>query len=206
MTTTDPRVDAYIEKAQPFAQPILYHLRKLIHKANPEITETIKWGMPSFDYKGPYCSFASFKQHCSFGFWKTSLLKDPKNYLQARSAQGGEAMGNFGRITSLKDLPPDKAIIDLLKQAKKLNDEGVKIAKAKPAAKKPLVIPEELARSLNSNKKAGAFFNSLSPSHQREYAEWISEAKTETTRSKRLETTIEWLGEKKTRHWKYALK
>src|ERR1041385_5014344 len=132
MGTKDRRVDAYIAKSQPFAKPILNHLRKLVHQGCPEVQETIKWGFASFDYKGPFCSMAAFKQHCVFGFWKSSLMKDPDGYLQERSARGGDAMGNFGRLTSLKDLPPDKVIIDLIRQAKKLNDDGVKLpARAK---------------------------------------------------------------------------
>src|SRR5689334_12878262 len=111
---SDPRIDAYIEKAQPFSQPILKKLRQLIHTACPEVTETIKWGMPSFEYKGPMCGFAAFKQHCVFGFWKTKLIDDPKGYMQERSAQGGDAMGNLGRITSVKDLPPDKVLLDFI--------------------------------------------------------------------------------------------
>src|SRR5690242_10997296 len=128
----DKRIDAYIAKAQPFAQPIMKKLRELIHKANPDVEETIKWGMPSFDYKGPYFSFAAFKQHCAAGFWKYKLIKDPKGYLGDNALQGGEAMGNMGRMTSIKDLPPDSAMIDFFKQAKKLNDEGVKQERPKP--------------------------------------------------------------------------
>lgn len=123
MVKKDKRVDVYIEKAKPFAQPILKHLRKLIHQSNPEVEETIKWGMPSFDYKGPFCSMASFKEHAVFGFWKTSLLKDPKGILESRH----DAMGSLGRITSMNDLPNDKVILDFLKQAKKLNDDDVKL-------------------------------------------------------------------------------
>jgi uncharacterized protein YdeI (YjbR/CyaY-like superfamily) len=203
MAKKDKRVDAYIEKAQPFAKPILNHLRKLIHQGNPDVEETIKWGMPSFDYKGPYCSFASFKQHAVFGFWKPKLIKDPKGYLGERANQGGEAMGNLGRITSLKDLPPDKVLIDFIKQAKKLNDDGIKMpAKPKRPAKE-LVIPEELSKALERDKKALKVFEAFSPSHKREYAEWIAEAKTEETREKRLLTAMEWIGEGKGRHWRY---
>src|SRR6185369_7294252 len=136
MMDKDKRVDAYIAKSAEFAKPILTHLRMLIHQANPEVQETIKWGMPSFDYKGPFCSMASFKEHCVFGFWKSKLIKDPNGYLGERANQGGEAMGNMGRITNLKDLPPDKIIIDFVKQAKKLNDENIKLP---PAPKKEKV-------------------------------------------------------------------
>jgi len=203
---SDKRIDAYIEKSQPFSQPIMIKLRKLVHKACPEVIETIKWGMPSFEYKGPMFGFAAFKQHCVAGFWKHTLIKDPKGYLGERSAQGGEAMGNLGRMTSIKDLPPDKIFIDFIKQAAKLNDEGIKVPKKKPAVKKALVIPGELKDALASNKKARTTFENFSPSQKREYTEWVSEAKSEDTRNKRLETAMEWMAEGKTRHWKYQKK
>ena len=199
----DKRIDAYIAKARPFAKPILKKLRELIHKGNPEVKETIKWGMPFFDYKGPFCNFASFNEHATFGFWKYRLIKDPKGYLQDESNKGGEAMGNLGRIASLKDLPPDKTFIDFVKQAKRLNDEGIKLpAKSKkPRAK--LVIPDYLIKSIKKNKKAFDTFNNFSYSHKKEYVEWITEAKTEATRDKRIETAIEWMSEGKSRNWKY---
>lgn len=198
----DKRIDEYIAKVQPFAKPILKHLRELVHKACPEVTETIKWGMPSFEYKGPYFGFASFKQHCVGGFWKSKLLKDPKGFLGERKAQGGEAMGNLGRMTSLKDLPPDKVMIDFFKQAKKLNDDGVKVER-KTSEKKPLKIPKELIAALNENEKATQTFENFSPSNKREYAEWIMEAKTDETKIKRLETAVDWMAEGKPRQWKY---
>ncbi len=198
----DKRIDAYIAKSQPFAQPILKHLRELVHKGCPGVEETIKWGMPSFEYKGPYFGIAAFKKHCVGGFWKSKLLKDPKGYLGLNKNQGGEAMGNLGCITSLKDLPPDKVMLDFFKQAKKLNDDNVKLEK-KPAVKKPLKIPKELTDALKKNKKASETFENFSPSQKREYVDWITEAKTEATKMKRLSTTIEWLEEGKTRMWKY---
>ncbi|MBK5286082.1 MAG: DUF1801 domain-containing protein, partial [Bacteroidia bacterium] len=113
----DKSVDAYITKSSDFAKPILKHLRELIHQANSDVTETIKWGMPSFDYKGPFCSMAAFKHHCVFGFWKYKLIKDPKGYLGERFNSGGEAMGNLGRMATVKDLPPDNVILDFIRQA-----------------------------------------------------------------------------------------
>jgi uncharacterized protein YdeI (YjbR/CyaY-like superfamily) len=184
---------------------VLKHLRELVHKACPDVTETIKWGMPSFEYKGPYFGMAAFKKHCVGGFWKSKLLEDPDNYLGERKNAGGEAMGNLGCITSLKDLPPDRALVNFLKQAKKLNDEGVKVERV-TKAKKALVVPKELTAALMKNKKAKETFENFSPSNKREYAEWISEAKTEETRSKRLKTTVEWLAEGKPRQWKYQQK
>ena len=205
MAKKDPRVDAYIAKSRPFAQPILKHLRKLVHQACPGVEETIKWGFASFDYKGPFCSMAAFKEHAVFGFWKSKLLKDPKGYLGERSNQGGEAMGNMGRITSLKDLPPDKAILDFIKQAKKLNDEGVKLERViKP--KGELVVPDYFLAAVKKNKKALATFQKFSTSQKREYVNWVTEAKTEEPRLSRLKTSVEWMSEGKIRNWKYVKK
>src|SRR5215204_1000562 len=198
MPTLDPRIDAYIEKSAEFAQPILNHLRKLIHKACPDVKETMKWSMPHFEYKGMLCGFAAFKQHCTFGFWKQSLMET-----DAFPAEK-TAMGSFGRIASKKDLPADKVIIGLVHQAMELNEKGIKVEKKKPAAaKKELVIPDILVTALKKNKAAQATFESFPPSCKKEYIEWITEAKTEPTREKRLATTLEWLAEGKKRNWKY---
>jgi uncharacterized protein YdeI (YjbR/CyaY-like superfamily) len=203
MGKRDKRVDAYIvSKAGSFA-PILAHVRELVHKACPDVEETIKWGMPSFDYKGPYFGFAAFKQHCVFGFWKAKLLKDPKNYLGDRKADGGEAMWNFGRVTKISDLPPDNVILDFLKQAKKLNDEGMKLPPKKKVPAKAIKAPAELMDALKKNKKALATFDSFSPSAKRDYVEWITEARTEPTRERRIIQAVEWMAEGKPRNWKY---
>lgn len=197
MSEKDPRVDAYIENAADFAKPILRHLRNLVHSACPEITETMKWSFPHFDYKGIVCSMAAFKQHCAFGFWKQSLLESevfPKEKT---------AMGSFGRITSLKDLPSDQAMISLIKKAVSLNEAGVKAAKKKPAERKELVVPKDLEKALAKDKKAAEIFEKFPYSHKKEYIEWIEEAKTEPTRLKRIATTIEWVREGKGRNWKY---
>jgi len=201
----DKRIDAYILQAAPFARPVLKHLRKLVHEACPGVTETIKWGMPSFEFQGPLMSMAAFKAHCVAGFWKSRLLKDPQGYLGERAAQGGEAMGNLGRIISREDLPPDSAILSFIRQAARLNEEGVKAPRS-TARPKTLVIPPALKTALSKNPQAKAAYDSFSPSHRREYADWISEAKTESTRMKRVDTTLSWLLEGKTRNWKYARK
>lgn len=203
MGTKDKRVDAYIAKAQPFFQPILKHLRKLVHQGCPEVEETIKWSFASFDYKGPFCSMASFKQHAVFGFWKSKLLKDPKGYLGERFSHGGEAMGNLGRITRLDDLPPDNIIIDFIKQAKTLNDDGIKLPARPKREKKELIIPEYFLAAVKKNKKAFATFEAFSYSHKKEYVEWVTEAKTEETRIRRLETAIDWMAQGRSRNWKY---
>ncbi|HTK83107.1 MAG TPA: YdeI/OmpD-associated family protein [Bacteroidota bacterium] len=206
MGKRDERVDAYIRKSGEFAKPILTRLRKLVHEGCPDVEETIKWGMPSFDYKGPFCGMAAFKQHAVFGFWKSKLLKDPGGYLGERSAQGGEAMGNLGRLTALKDLPPDKVILAFLQQAKILNDDGVKLPAKPKGPKIPLKVPAYLKTALSKSKKAQAAWDDFSYSHKKEYIEWLTEAKTEETRNSRLATAIEWIAGGKSRNWKYARK
>lgn len=202
MGKQDSRVDGYILKSAEFAKPILSHLRKLVHEACPDVVETIKWGMPFFDYKGPLCNMASFKQHCSFGFWKSALMKDAPQ-LKDNNEQ---AMGHLGKITSVNDLPPNKKITAWIKEARKLNDDEVKLPERKNYTKREIEMPAEFQQALNKNKKASATFNNFSPSHKYEYLEWITEAKTEDTKNKRIATTIELLDEGKSRHWKYAKK
>jgi uncharacterized protein YdeI (YjbR/CyaY-like superfamily) len=197
MSKKDPRVDAYIDSAGAFAKPILLHFRNLVHTACPEITETIKWGFPHFDYKGIVCSMAAFKQHCAIGFWKESLLKTDV------FAKEKNAMGSFGRITSLKDLPSDKVIVSLVQRAVELNEAGIKPLKRKPEPKRELVVPADFLAALQQSKKSHSAFENMPYSHRKEYIEWINEAKTETTRSKRIATAIEWLAEGKSRNWKY---
>lgn len=194
-------IDNYISKAAPFAQPILQHLRKLVLKTCPEAEEKMKWSFPHFDYKGEMmCSMAAFKQHCSFGFWKASLMKDP---VLKETAKSEVAMGHLGKITSLKDLPPDTKIIRWIKEAMMLNDKGIKMAKAKPVTPSKLVIPAYFLDAVKKNKKALAFFETFSTSAKKEYVLWVDEAKTEETRTKRLQQSIEWIGEGKPRNWKY---
>ncbi len=203
MPKTDERIDLYIARSADFAQPILKHLRKLVHVACPGCEETIKWGFPHFDYKGAIlCSMASFKQHCSFGFFKATLMEDPHGVL---NTIGKTSMGSFGKVTSRDELPSDKIIKEYIKEAMKLNDAGIKMpAPAKKApAKKSGKTPPYLEAALKKSKKATAAFEAFSPSARNEYIEWLEEAKTEATRDKRLATAIEWISEGKSRHWKY---
>lgn len=205
MAKKDPRVDAYIKKAQPFAQPILTHLRNLIHEVCPDVEETIKWSFPCFDYKGPFCSMASFKQHAVFGFWKAEIMKDAE--ILMATAKSEVAMGHMGRITSLKDLPNDKKFKAYLKEAMRLNDENIKLpSKTKSTEKRELEIPDYFTSALKRSKRAKEVFDSFSYSNKKEYVEWLTEAKTETTREKRLETALEWLAEGKVKNWKYLKK
>src|SRR5262245_16429143 len=201
MAIKDPRVDGYIAKSADFAKPILKHLRKLVHAACPAVEETLKWSMPAFMHKGILCGMAAFKQHCTFGFWKNKLLfaNDP-----AARKRADEAMGQFGRITSLSDLPKDQALIGYIKEAVRLNDEGLKAPpKRRSKVKKELVVPGYFLAALKKNKKALTTFESFSYSHKKEYVEWIAEAKGEDTRKRRMETALEWLAEGKSRNWKY---
>ncbi len=200
MIKQDPRIDAYIAKAAPFAQTILQHIRKLVHKACPDITETMKWSFPHFEYKGVVCSMAAFKQHCAFGFWKASIMKDTNKIMQIKDRG---AMGHFDRITSIKDLPTDKIMIAYIKEAVQLNEDGVKLPAKTKTVQKEIVIPTDITAALKKNTKARKVFEAFSPSHKKEYIEWITEAKTEPTRIKRLNTMLEWLEEGKDRNWKY---
>lgn len=202
MGKRDNRVDAYIAKARPFAQPILYHLREMVHKGCPAAEETIKWGMPSFDYKGPYCSMASFSEHAVFGFWKASLMKDAEKMKDNQQ----NAMGHAGKLKSLADLPTDKIFIAWLKEAAKLNDDNVKLPPRKKTEKKDIVVPDYFTKALGKNKKALKTFEAFSPSHKREYIDWITGAKSEETRNRRMANAIEWLGEGKGLNWKYERK
>jgi uncharacterized protein YdeI (YjbR/CyaY-like superfamily) len=200
MGTRDPRVDAYIEKAAPFARPILTHLRELVHATVPGVEEDMKWSMPAFMYKGMLCGFAAFKEHAAFNFWKHSLI--------VGGDRPDDAMGSFGRITSLADLPPDERIAGYLREARRLNDEGVKVPKkATPtAAKKELDVPDDLVAALEASPAAMEHFQAFSPSKRKDYIEWITEARSDATRKKRLDTAIEWIAEGKSRNWKYERK
>lgn len=197
MGKRDRRVDAYIVKAAPFARPILRHLRELIHDTCPEVEETIKWGMPSFMHHGILCGMAAFKQHAAFGFWKGSRIVDPK------TRKNYEAMGQFGRITARKDLPSDRTLVGYIRQAMKLNQSGEKAPRPAPRPKRPVVVPADLRAALAKSPKARRTFDGFAPSHRREYVEWITGAKHEETRARRLAIAIEWMAEGKPQNWKY---
>jgi uncharacterized protein YdeI (YjbR/CyaY-like superfamily) len=197
MPEKDPRIDAYIAKAQPFAQPILRRIRKAVHTACPEATETVKWSMPAFDYKGPLVGMAAFKAHCALGFWKASLMKTvPK---EART----QAMGQFGRFESIDDVPSEAALVRMIKEAAALNESGAKVVRRKAGPKPPPKAPADMLAALKKNRKARAAWQAFPPSHQREYIEWITEAKTGETRARRLGTAVGWIAEGKARNWKY---
>jgi uncharacterized protein YdeI (YjbR/CyaY-like superfamily) len=198
MPTLDARVDDYIANAADFAQPILRHLREVVHAACPDVVETIKWSMPFFDYNGLLCNMAAFKAHCAFGFWKGELL------VAQEDDKGREAMGQFGRITSVKDLPSKKALAGYVNKAMALNDEGIKApSRAKPKVARPVAVPDYFQTALEAVPAALEHFNAFSASARREYVDWLSEAKTEATRLRRMEQAVEWIAEGKPRNWKY---
>ena len=198
MPIHDSRVDAYIAQSAEFAQPILQHLRQLIHKTCPEVEEGIKWSMPFFSHHGAtMCLMAAFKQHCSFRFW---LYRE----VLGEGAEG-DGMGQFGRLTSVRDLPSDKQLATHLRKAMALAEAGVKLSRPKTAARSAAVLPQELAAQFAQEKHAAArkTWEGFGPGAQREYTDWIAEAKTDATRQKRIATTLEWLAEGRKRNWKY---
>ena len=202
MAKTDKRVELYIGKAAPFAQPILIHILEIVHKACPDLEETFKWSFPCFMYKDTIlCSMAAFKQHCAFGFWLESKMKDPHKIF--RRGKDRTSMGNLGQLKSVKDLPSDKILISYIKEAMSLVDKGVKITKAKPAPKVALKEPAYFMTALKKNKKALNTYMEFSYSNKKEYVLWVTEAKTEATRNSRLKTAVEWMAEGKVRNWKY---
>ncbi|HPM56448.1 MAG TPA: YdeI/OmpD-associated family protein [Thermomonas sp.] len=199
---TDPRIDAYIERAAPFARPILVHVRALVHQACPGVEETIKWGMPTFMHAGGIlCGMAAFKQHASFGFWKHAMVVGEGERADEKPRDG---MGSYGKLTALDDLPTKKILLAHIRKAMKLNEDGVKVPAARKAAPRPAPeTPADLLAAFKQDKAAQATFDAFPPSCKREYIEWIVEAKREDTRAKRLAQAVEWLAEGKRRNWKY---
>jgi uncharacterized protein YdeI (YjbR/CyaY-like superfamily) len=199
MPNKDPRVDSYIAEAAEFARPILKHLRKLIHQGCPAAVETIKWGCPFFDYRGLLCGFAGFKAHCSLFFWRDI---DVSQWLE-KTNTAGASMGQFGKITSLADLPKDAILLKCVRTAVEQRDAPASKEKRARKPGKELLVPRDLKKALATNATAAATFKAFAPSHRRAYIDWISDAKQPATREKRLYTTIEWLTEGKPQNWKY---
>ncbi|MCM3876354.1 MAG: YdeI/OmpD-associated family protein [Thermoanaerobaculia bacterium] len=201
MKNTDPRVDAYIAKSAPFARPILTSLRAAVHAACPEAEETLKWSCPSFVTNGKIlCGMAAFKAHATFGFWHQGMT----DVLGEDGGKADTAWGSLGRITGVGDLPPAKTLRVWIRKAAALNASDAP-SRPRPARRPaaPVAVPPDLSAALKKNRKAAATFESFPPSHRREYIEWITEAKRDETRQKRLATTLEWLAEGKARNWKY---
>jgi uncharacterized protein YdeI (YjbR/CyaY-like superfamily) len=204
--TFDSRIDAYIAKSRPFAQPILIHLRELVHKACPTVVETMKWSRPFFEYKGVILgNMSAFNEHCSFGFWgeEIAAVLREANLLQP------DAMGSLGRLTRVENLPAHKQMLSLLRQAAAFIDSGQYTSpiaarnKVVKAPKASVEEPPEFTKALKANKKASAAYAAFSPSCKREYVEWIADAKRAETRDKRIATAIDWIGKGKQRNWKY---
>jgi uncharacterized protein YdeI (YjbR/CyaY-like superfamily) len=201
MPKKDPRVAVYISNAHAFARPILRHIRTLVHKSCPGATETIKWGFPVFEYHGILCGMAAFKQHCTFFFWKAALLSDPHGILEKRERT---AMGQFGRISQISDLPAVASLRNFVRQAAILNEGGIKTPKKPaPAKAQRLIIPPAFKSALKKHKRADANFKDFSYAHKKEYCAWIAEAKREETRERRIATAIGWIAKGKGRNWKY---
>lgn len=195
-------VDRYIEEAQPFARPVLRHLRELVHRAVPDVEEAIKWNFPCFVADGTIlCNMAGFKEHCSFGFWKGKEMDDPEDILEQDEST---AMGNLGRITRVEDLPGDELLISYIRRAREFNRRAPSgKAKKSPSSRKNLEVPEDFREALREHPLAEDAFEKFSYSHRKEYVEWITEAKREETRQRRMDQAIEWLSEGKPRNWKY---
>ena len=195
MASRDPRIDAYIAKSADFAKPILEHLRNVAHAACPDVEESIKWSCPHFLYQGKLmCSMAAFKQHCSFHFWHG------KDVVGETDKEG---MGQFGKLTSIKELPSKKELIAYVRKSIALREAGVTRQRAIPKRKPPLKLPDDFAALLKNRTASRKAYEAFSLSAQREYVEWITEAKTDATRQKRIATALEWLAEGKHRNWKY---
>ncbi|KYH06251.1 YdeI/OmpD-associated family protein [Chryseobacterium cucumeris] len=203
MEKYSPKIDAYIEKSQDFAKPILHYIRETVHEFCPDAEETMKWSFPHFIYKGKnLCAMASFKQHCTFGFW---LEKEMKTMQEITQDIEKNSMFSLGKITQVGDLPSKPQLKKAIKEAMELTDMGVTMKKAAPS-KTEMEIPDYFQNALNANQKALDLFLKASPSFRKEYITWIAEAKTETTRNKRMDQALEWIAEGKGRNWKYERK
>jgi hypothetical protein len=194
MASKDPRVDAYIAKASPFARPILQRFRKAVHAGCPDVVETMKWQNPAFDHKGPLAGMAAFKAHCAVGFWKESLMTS--------GLKGGEMMGPFARLESIDRLPDEKALVAMVKEAAALNDAGATLVRNR-TPKPPPKAPAFLVAALKKRQKAWTHWEAFPPSHKREYIDWITGAKQEETRTRRLDKAIAQIAEGKSQNWKY---
>jgi hypothetical protein len=195
MVTLDPRFDAYIQKAPDYARPILTELRARVHAACPNVVETMKWSSPSFELDGLFGGMAAFKKYCTFMFWKEKLLR--------ADAEFAALLDQVGRVATVKELPSKAAFAKVCKHAAELNASGVVVPREKKAPKKPIAMHPSFAKALGASKKAKGHFDAFSPSAQREYLEWIADAKKDDTRDKRIEQAVEWIGEGKRRNWKY---
>jgi uncharacterized protein YdeI (YjbR/CyaY-like superfamily) len=196
MARTDPRIDAYIDGKAAFARPILQHLRAAVHRAVPDVEETLRWSMPSFTYQGQIlCSMAAFKEHAVFGFWRGKEVSGEQ--------ESASAMGQFGRLTSIADLPDDAALDEMIRKAAALIDSGTRAPRPVKHPKPELAMPDDLASALAASPAAQASYDAFPPSAKRDYVEWVLGAKQPATRAKRIAQAVEWMAEGKRRNWKY---
>jgi uncharacterized protein YdeI (YjbR/CyaY-like superfamily) len=201
----DPRIDAYIARQADFARPILTHLRGLVHAACPDTGEAIKWGMPFFTLDGRnLCNMAGFKAHDPFGFWQHAAARDASEAAGGETGSKSAAMGQFGRLASLSDLPGDAAMTALIAQAAIRSRERAETPRTAPRpARPPLPVPPELGAAIAANADAATHWAAFTPGKIRDYAEWIGEAKRADTRDKRIAEAVGWIAEGKDRNWKY---
>jgi uncharacterized protein YdeI (YjbR/CyaY-like superfamily) len=199
---SDPRIDAYISGCAPFARPILTHLRKLVHENCPNAQETIRWGGPFFECNGQLmCFMAGFKEHCRFGFWAREMRGVAR---KAGGAPENGAMRALRRITKIEDLP--RAMGSYIKQAAVFASSGKQTSPIAARTRKPkpeLPLHPEFAAALKDNKKAAANLKAFPPGRRREYVEWISDAKSDETRARRISDAVKWIAHGKSRNWKY---
>lgn len=201
MPKLNPAFDQYISKSADFAKPIMDHLRRIIHETCPEVTEVIKWGIPHFDYQGDImCILAAYKHHCSFSLYKAELMIDPKI---RESVKAGKRMGYMDKLKTLADLPKEKILANYIREAMTLNVNGSKKIKPKPATPKTIKMPDDFAEKLTENPKAKGIFETKSETFRKNYLIWITDAKTEETRQKRMDESLAWIAEGKGRFWQY---
>lgn len=195
MPTPDPRIDAYLAAAPEFARPVLMRLREDVHAACPDVVETIKWSRPHFLLDGQLlCGMSAFKAHCAFGFWARE---------GAAPGQAG-ALGDYGRITRLADLPGRTELRRQIRAAAALLRAGAPRARKPDRAPRPaLALPDDFAAALAQVPAARRHYDAFAPSKQRDYLEWVLEARRDDTRARRIAQAVEWLAEGKARHWKY---
>lgn len=204
MKNIDPRIDSYIEKSAEFAKPILLHIRNFVHEVCPDLTETIKWGMPHFDFNGPFCFMASFKEHCAFGLAKGKALNDTEGILELANKS---AMGSLGRIRSLDDLPDHDILKNYLLLAMEINLKPKEKSEKKVKKQiEPLPIPDYFLSEMEKYPDVKSNFENFRNSHKNEYILWLEDAKTEVTRQRRLIQTLEWIAEGKNMNWRYEKK
>ena len=197
MATKDPRVDAYIARAAPFARPILTALRNAMHAACPDVVETIKWSVPAYEHRGVMCGLAAFKNHVKLGFWKAQVLAD-RGFPEVMS----DEPGGLDHLTSVDDLPAAPRLAAIIKGAAALNEDGV-TTKRRSTPKPPIKPPAYFLAAIKKSRKAMATYDAFSPSNKREYVEWVTGAKSEETRDRRLAHAVAWMAEGKSRNWQY---